>query len=40
MQRAQRPPNDQVRPPFQQNLVEKEYVPENQEDINSFVDQE
>ena len=40
MQRPQIPANDQVRPPFQQNLVEKEYVPENKEDINSFGDQE
>ena len=40
MQRPQRPTNDKVRPPFQQNLVEKEYVPENEEDINSFGDQE
>ena len=40
MQRPQRPTNDQVRPPFQQNLVEKEYLLENEEDINSFGDQE
>ena len=40
MQRPQRPANDQVRPPFQQNLVENEYVPKNEEDINSFGDQE
>ena len=40
MQRPQIPTNDQVRPSFQQNLVEKEYVPENEEDINSFGDQE
>ena len=38
MQRPQRPFNDQVRPPFQHNLVENEYVPENEEDINSFGD--
>ena len=33
MQRGQRPPDDQVRSPFQENLVEKEYVPENEEPI-------
>ena len=40
MQRGQRTPDYQVIPPFQQNLVEKEDVPENEEDINSFRDQE
>ena len=29
MRRLQRTTNDQVRPPFQQNLVEKEYLLEN-----------
>ena len=40
MQRPQRPTNDQIRPPFQQNIVEKEYHLENEEDINSFGDLE
>ena len=40
MQRPQGPANDQVRPPFQKKLVEKEYLPKNEEDINSFGDQD
>lgn len=40
LQRVQRPQNDQVKPPFQDNFLENEGVPENEEDINSLGDKE
>ena len=39
MQREPRNPSDQqIRPPFQQNLVDEEFIEESQENIHQFGD--